>query len=390
MNRSAVISVRELIDRGVLVASDGYRTKRAEHGRPGFRIIRVADVLDDIVKLDSPDFVSEEYKAQVGSKLGQPGDIILTTKGTVGRVAMMPITAEPVVYSPQLCFFRVIDASVLNPRFLRYWFSSPAFRFQASHRMNNTDMAAYINLADIRSLNIDLPPLGGQSAIAEVLGALDDKITTNTEIVGLLLEHLAAEFESSLTLSAQSRRLSEVSEFHNKKRVPLSARQREQRPGNIPYYGASGVFGRVDKALFNQQLVLVGEDGSVVADCGTPVIQYIWGPAWINNHAHVLTGTLMSTELLYFAIARKNVTSIVTGAVQPKISMGNLKSLVLDLPQEAKLSRLETLVAIEMRLLRALQDENERLRKMRDVLLPRLMSGKIRVKDAEKTVEEVL
>lgn len=390
MSRDVVVSVRELIDRGVLAVSDGYRTKRAEHGQPGFRIIRVADVMDGVVNLTSPDFVSEDYRAQIGSKLGQSGDIILTTKGTVGRVAIMPTAAEPVVYSPQLCFFRIMDPSVLHSRFLRYWFSSPAFHFQASHRMNNTDMAAYINLADIRSLKIALPCLDRQQAITEVLTALDDKIATNTQIIALLRDHLAAELEFSLTASIQSFRLSDVALFHNRKRIPLSARQREERAGNIPYYGASGIFGRVDEALFNEQVVLVGEDGSVVTKHGTPVIQYIWGPAWVNNHAHVLTGTSISTELLYFAVARKNVSSLVTGAVQPKISMGNLKSLVLDLPHGAMLSRLESLVASEMGMLRTLREETELLANTRDVLLPQLMSGKIRVKDAEKTVEEVL
>jgi len=152
MSSSTLVSISDLVDRGALAVSDGYRTKLSELGRPGYRIVRVADVLDDDVRLTGPDFVSKDFRLQIGSKVGQAGDVLLTTKGTVGRVAIMPETKEPVVYSPQLCYFRVIDEKVINPRYLRYWFRSGDFSAQAADRMNNTDMAAYINLADVRSL----------------------------------------------------------------------------------------------------------------------------------------------------------------------------------------------------------------------------------------------
>ncbi|MEW1950837.1 restriction endonuclease subunit S [Pseudarthrobacter sp902506025] len=190
------VSMGELVAAGVLQIGDGYRTKRSEHAQQGYRIIRVADVMDGAVSFTGPDFVSEKYTKAIGTKAGKPGDILVTTKGTVGRVAVLPDTNEQVVYSPQLCFFRVLDADVVDPAFLRYWFSSAEFGRQAADRMNNTDMAAYINLADIRSLKLTVPDVSEQRSIAQVLGALDDKIAANTRFISVIGETLNATFTS--------------------------------------------------------------------------------------------------------------------------------------------------------------------------------------------------
>jgi type I restriction enzyme S subunit len=383
-----VTTIGELADAGVLAFGDGYRTKRSEHGAPGFRILRVGDVADGgAVSPTGPDFVSDRYANQIGPKAAEPGDVILTTKGTVGRVAVMPETPEPIVYSPQICYFRVTDSDVLDPRFLRYWFESEAFWRQASHRMNNTDMAAYINLADVRSLDLDLPGRSRQRAIADVLGALDDKIAANGHVLSAGSALADASVSKAIAAGAESVGLGSLVRFRNSERVPLSARERDARQGDVPYYGATGQFGTVDAALFDQRLVLVGEDGSVIDEERHPVVQYIWGPAWVNNHAHVLEGTRVSTELLELLLRRSDVSALVTGAVQPKLSMGNLKSLAIDVPAEPGLRELEDTVVRFSAIRRAVVDENRLLCTLRDALLPALMSGRLRVRDAQEAVD---
>ena len=193
------ITIGELARRGVLVYGDGYRTKRSEHGRPGYRILRVADVLDGRVEADGEDYVRGEFAAAIGPKASRAGDVLLTTKGSVGRVAIYPYDAEQVVYSPQLCYFRVKDPSVLEPRFLAYWFKSASFLRQAAHRANSTDMAAYINLRDISSLTLSLPEIAEQRVTADVLGALDDKIAANDRIKQTAFDLARAAFQHELT-----------------------------------------------------------------------------------------------------------------------------------------------------------------------------------------------
>lgn len=387
---SEKVSLGSLSSAGVLDFGDGYRTKRSEHGIPGYRILRVADVGEGTLSPDGPDFVSVEYTEKINSKLSEPGDVLLTTKGTVGRVAIVPEGIDPLVYSPQLCYFRVREPDQLNARYLSYWFRSRDFLRQAAHRANNTDMAAYINLADIRSLELRLPQIDEQRAIAEVLGALDDKIAANTREIALTDDLAAALYEAALESDSEERLLADVAAFHNRRRVPLSAKERDARPGIVPYYGAAGRMDFVDEALFDEQLLLVGEDGSVVREDGRPVTRYIWGPSWVNNHAHVLTGDGVSTELLRLAVRRSNVLSLVTGAVQPKISMGNLKSLPIELPTGDRCDLLSVKVDALMAVIRRKTDENRSLTTTRDALLPLLMSGTVTVKDAESVVEEAV
>ena len=74
------VTIEELCVTGALVVGDGYRTKRSEHGEPGYRILRVADVGNGSIRLDGPDFVRKDFLSAIGSKLSEPGDVLLTTK----------------------------------------------------------------------------------------------------------------------------------------------------------------------------------------------------------------------------------------------------------------------------------------------------------------------
>lgn len=243
---------------------------------------------------------------------------------------------------------------------------------------------------DAKALHVLLPTPTEQQAIAEVLGALDDKIAANRK-----LRSTIRELGSDLTRRATrdvggSTAVGELATFLNRKRVPLSAAQRGERPGTIPYWGANGRMGWVDEPIFDSRVVLVGEDGSVVTDSGTPVIHNVWGPSWVNNHAHVLMGETVTTDLLYFLLRDAYISPQVTGAVQPKLSMKNLKSVQVKVPDNDELNQLEAVVQPLMALYRQTAEESQTLADLRDTLLPALMDGRIRVKDAQETVEEVL
>ena len=343
--------------------------------------------LTDFRLMDSDRRVTSAGVAN-GTRLVEPGTILMVVRGMSLKTDFRIGWATRPMAFGQDCKALVAGPGI-DPTFLAY-----AILAKTPAVLGIVDEAGHgtgrLNTDQLFALTVSLPQPSEQKAIAEVLGSLDDKIAVNTATVDLLVQHQIAEYEISLLRGLESQPLDEVAEFHNRKRVPLSAIERDERPGPIPYYGATGVFGSVDQSLFNDNLVLVGEDGSVITPCGLPVIQYIWGPSWVNNHAHVLTGRSVSTELLRFALSRTNVASLVTGAVQPKISMGKLKGLVLELPTSDELLRLEQLVASEMALVRATSDQTKTLAAMRDALLPLLMAGKIRIKDAEQMVGDVV
>ena len=174
--------------------------------------------------------------------------------------------------------------------------------------------------------------------------------------------------------------LGDVVEIHDKRRVPLSKKQRGMRRGRYPYYGATGIIDYVDDFLFEGVHVLLGEDGSVIDDNGRPFVQYVWGSYWVNNHAHVLKGANgFSDEQLYLFLKQVNVRPFVTGAVQPKLNQRNVKAIPLAVPSESLCNGFFDLVKPLFALLVNNSDGNLILAAMRDALLPKLISGEIRV-----------
>lgn len=130
--------------------------------------------------------------------------------------------------------------------------------------------------------------------------------------------------------------------------------------------------------------LLLGEDGTVQDTSGYPILQYVWGKFWVNNHAHILTGKRgFNVESLWLLFKKTPVKSIVTGAVQPKISQANLKSVPVVIPSESVLRDLNSTIEPLFAQIRLNVEENKSLAALRDVLLPKLMAGEIDVSDID-------
>jgi type I restriction enzyme S subunit len=164
------------------------------------------------------------------------------------------------------------------------------------------------------------------------------------------------------------------------KRIPLSSAERKKRPGNFPYYGATGPLDFIDSYLFEGPHVLVGEDGSVITKTGSPYVQYVWGKFWVSNHAHVLQGSGgFSVEQLKLFLDRVQIANYVTGAVQPKLSQGSLKSLPCLLPEVRVSDCFNSVIGPMFEEMRLLSEQKDLLVEARGMILPRLVSGELQV-----------
>lgn len=235
---------------------------------------------------------------------------------------------------------------------------------------------------------IRLPPLPTQQKIAAILSSLDDKIELNNKIntnleqqAGALFKNWFVDFEPFGGKMPEGWKVGTVSEIitlHDSKRIPLSSQQREKMKKKYPYYGATSLMDYVDNYLFDGIFLLLGEDGTVVDSEGFPILQYVEGKFWVNNHAHILTGKNgFSVEMLYLLFSLTNVKDKVTGAVQQKISQGNLNSITTIIPPEEVCKKFDLLIQPLFAQIRNLKQENDRLSELRDTLLPKLMNGEI-------------
>ena len=285
------------------------------------------------------------------------------------------------------------DKSKILPDFLYYVLRTPSFRQDVKDNYGSGSAIPRIILKDFKRMMVSYPSLEKQQSIISVLTAIDSKIQANTEINDNLLAQAQTLYKQHFPYSVQDElpdgwrigTVGEIIEIHDSKRIPLSGADRMKMEKKIyPYYGAASLMDYIDNYIFDGKYLLLGEDGTVVDDAGYPILQYVWGQFWVNNHAHILTGRLgFNVESLYMLFKQTPVKSIVTGAVQPKISQANLRSVQVVIPPEHNLKEYNDLVEPLFSLLRANEEECKSLAALRDTLLPKLMSGEIDVSDIQ-------
>jgi type I restriction enzyme S subunit len=147
----------DLIRERVLDVGDGYRAKNSEMGEPGLPFIRAAE-LNDGFDTSGAERLAMPSVARAGAKLSRVGDVAFTSKGTIGRFARVGAHVAPFVYSPQVCYWRSLDARRLHPAILYCWMQSDDFVGQVLAVAGQTDMAPYVSLRDQRQM--DVPRFG--------------------------------------------------------------------------------------------------------------------------------------------------------------------------------------------------------------------------------------
>ncbi|HHF2863941.1 restriction endonuclease subunit S [Vibrio alginolyticus] len=129
------------------------------------------------------------------------------------------------------------------------------------------------------------------------------------------------------------KRISDICEYHNNKRVPLKSIDRAKRQGSYPYYGASGIVDSIDDYIFDGTYLLISEDGENLRSRKTPIAFKATGQFWVNNHAHILAekeeGIL---DYLEYYFSYLSLTPYLTGAVQPKLSKQSLEAIEIPVP----------------------------------------------------------
>lgn len=322
----------------------------------------------------------------VVTKFAKAGDVIMSVRAPVGALNITPVD---MCLGRGVCALRMKNG---NQSFLFYMMKN-----YVSHLLKRESGTVFgsVNRNDINDLEVDIPEdLEEQKRIARYLEMIDDKIELNNAINNNLFQQAQSlykdrfidmtPFDGTMPEDWHSGTVSEIIELHDSKRIPLSSRERANLAKVYPYYGATSVMDYVDRYLFDGIHLLLGEDGTVVDGKGFPILQYVEGKFWVNNHAHIITGKNgFSVELLYLLFSLTSVQSIVTGAVQPKISQANLNKVSVIIPSDGELKAFDATIQPLFAQIRNLRAENDRLAYIRDTLLPKFMSGELDVSDID-------
>ena len=174
--------------------------------------------------------------------------------------------------------------------------------------------------------------------------------------------------------------LKELLVLEDSRRIPLSNKERENRKGIYPYYGATGIMDYIDGYIFDGDYILLAEDGSTSDENGNPVVQYIWGKNWVNNHAHIIhVDDESQLHYYYFLLKTIPVVLIETGSIQKKISQENLLGYCVICPPDKLINHFCDLAFSCRENQKKITDEINYLTRLRDSLLPLLMNGQVTV-----------
>ncbi|MGN6214866.1 restriction endonuclease subunit S [Parafilimonas sp.] len=373
------------------------KTSVAEYWNGNIPWLSVFDFAGDKKKVyQTEKTITEAGLKNSSTKILKKGQLIISARGTVGELAML---GRDMAFNQSCYGLNAISEIAIND-FLYYLLK---YEIDSLKAVTHGSVFDTITRQTFEQIEVNIPEdINEQQRIASILSSLDDKIELNRRMNQTLEQIAATLFKKyfvddidpdNLPEGWRWGKLIELCRNFDSKRIPLSSRQREEKKGIYPYYGAASIMDYVDDYLFDGLYILLGEDGTVVDEKGFPVLQYAWGRFWVNNHAHVLQGKGISTNHLYMILKNSPIAHLVTGAVQPKISQGNLNSLQVLIPSKETNSKFDTEINSLFSLIRNNSEQIRTLQKTRDSLLPKLMSGEIDVtaiNQNEPLNEEVL
>ena len=356
-----------------------------------YRIINGESLTDDGIDWSKAGYITKERYDESPEIMLQKGDILVSKDGTIGKIGYITSLDAPTTVASGIFVIRNLNPKLIDTRFIYNFLCSKRFKDFITMRTEGS-VIPHLYQKDFVELDFPLPPIDEQKRIVSILDTISSKIDLNKAINDNLQQQAKAlykdwlldfsPFSSDGTLPEGWRigTVGDIIQLHDSKRVPLSGTERSKMAKLYPYYGATSLMDYVDNYLFDGIYLLLGEDGTVVDNLGFPILQYVYGRFWVNNHAHIITGKEgFSVEELYLLFSLTNIKSIVTGAVQQKVSQQNLKKVPAIIPSSAVLSSFDELIQPIFSQIRNLRDENARLTSLRDALLPKLMSGEIDV-----------
>lgn len=364
----------------------------------GVAFIRSQNVLDFRMKLDDVAHMTDDAAHALRGATVEPDDVLLNITGdSIARCCVVDVEALPARVSQHVAIVRTTKD--LHSKFLQYALLEPAFKRHLIAISDGGGTRKALTKVMIEGLEIPLPSFAEQQAIADVLGALDDKIAANTTATSLINALLAAKF-SRLSAGRGHLRLRSIADVNQRSTKP--------RPGGtLRYLDISSVGeGRYDFPEESPWADAPSRARRLIANGDV-----VWSTVRPNRRSHALIletdDTLVGSTGLAVLTPREGRTAglyeatrtdqfvtyletVAEGSAYPAVRADRfLEAPVPDLDDQ-EWDTFEASALPMRQLVHAMAVESRRLAATRDELLPLLMSGKIRVKDAKKSVEEVL
>ncbi|GAA0104035.1 restriction endonuclease subunit S [Paraclostridium sordellii] len=286
----------------------------------------------------------------------------------------------------------IITNKLVNPYYVYYYLESLYEKIRA---ITGDGARNGLNLALIREIKVGIPPLKEQEKIADILSTADCQIYDTEMLIekcqelkkGLMQRLLTkgighTEFKKTevgeIPVEWEVKKLDVICEFLDGMRKPIKSSDRENMKGIIPYYGASGIIDWVNDYIFDEELILLGEDGENLKSRNVPLAFRVNGKCWVNNHAHVLRCKNANIGFVTEVLESKDYTSYVIGSAQPKLTQSQCKKILIQVPSLKEQERIAQILASIDNEIEGYKNRKQNLKKLKKGLMQQLLTGKIR------------
>ena len=313
------------------------------------------------------------------------GDLIMSCSGTMGRTAIVPQNVKKGIINQAL--LKLTPSKKLEVKYLQYWMESEIFQENISKQSKGTAIKNVASVKILKNIDIFCPPLDEQKRIVAKLDQCFEAIDQARANVERNLQNAKELFQSQLNqIFSQKgdgwveKKLGEVCENLDSRRIPITKNKRVS--GNIPYYGASGIVDYVADYIFDEELLLVSEDGANLLARTYPIAFSISGKNWVNNHAHVLKFEEMeSQKFIEYYLNYIKLDDYVSGMAQPKLNQKMLNSIPVPYPsletQSETVSQLDKIKKKTHSLESHYQQELDALNELKKSILQKAFNGEL-------------
>ena len=361
----------------------------------GYPLIRTPNVGRGRLILTDVHRVSQDvYERRVSRAVPRQGDLILAREAPAGNVAIVSPGIE--VCLGQRTMLLRPDSSFVVPEYLNYYLNAPEQRDRML-RLANGATVSHINVADIRNMPVQLPSRGEQSKVAELLNVLDDKIDLNNRLNDYLANLLDAAFANSAKSGSKEFGLPEVVDILSGG-TPKTKNAEYWEDGRIPFFTPGDVTNSVytlttekhitDVGLDNCNSELYPVDTVFLTARGTVGKVAIAGrPMAMNQSCFAFRGKSIPQSVVFQIIknAVKTLRAKANGATFAAINTRDLKIETVAVPCNKEIAHYDESASKWLDLIRTNEEENLQLSALRDILLPKLMSGEIDVSKVDLT-----
>ncbi len=276
-----------------------------------------------------------------------PGDVIFGKRRAYQRKAA--IVDFFGICSAHAFVFRA-NPEVVDPNLFPFFLHSDQFMNRIID-ISVGGLSPTINWGDLKHQEFLLPPKDQQAKLAELLWAMDEVIEREKEI----FNHLDSLFKSKAKFisdnhihTGEYKKVKQVCLIKDNLRKPINSSERNSMKGGFPYYGANGIVDYLNDYIFDEDLVLLAEDGGNFNEFYSKEIAYkITGKSWVNNHAHVLSveNSKAPIDWIYYSLIHKNILKYISGTTRLKLNKSELENILIWMPDWDKIEKL----SIEMK-----------------------------------------